>query len=140
MAVGLNTGHHHPDIFHDGDAAREDRDWGLAQLDSVLERPSISGVTSGGHVTMIDSSRADTWWHTWLSLTHFGHHTLHHLFPTVDHTRLPALYPILARTMKEFGESFQTRSATELVIGQFRQLARDRTNTVPPGPKRVPVA
>lgn len=42
--LGFNAAHHHPEIFHDGDAARVDRDWGLAQIDTVRDREDISGV------------------------------------------------------------------------------------------------
>jgi hypothetical protein len=42
--VGLTAAHHHPDIFHEGDAIRGDRDWGLSQLDAVRDRPSINGA------------------------------------------------------------------------------------------------
>ena len=31
----------------------------------------------------------------WLNMTTFGDHQLHHLFPTVDHSKLPLLYPLL---------------------------------------------
>jgi hypothetical protein len=141
LAVGLNTGHHHPDIFHDGDAPRKDSDWGLAQLDTVRDRTVISGVRTyekvknGRIFTQIDASESSTFLHRLMVLTNFGHHALHHLFPAIDHYHLPKLYPVLEQTMNEFGEVFKTDSAWNLIIGQFRQLARVDSNIVPPGPK-----
>lgn len=36
--VGLTAAHHHPDIYHEGDAMRDNPDWGLCQLDAVRDR------------------------------------------------------------------------------------------------------
>lgn len=38
-----------------------------------------------------------------LSAVSFGRHTLHHLFPTVDHSKLDLLLPIFAKTCEDFG-------------------------------------
>lgn len=75
--------HHHPHIFHDGDAVGEERDWGLLQLDAVVDRPDIKS-------------------NKFLVLTHFGDHILHHLFPTLDHELLPELLPVVEETCREF--------------------------------------
>ncbi|GBP98303.1 Cytochrome b5-related protein [Eumeta japonica] len=58
--------HHTPAIYHDGDAQRKDRDWGLYQLDTVIDRSDIKKSQ-------------------FMVLTHYGDHALHHLFPTLDH-------------------------------------------------------
>lgn len=93
---------------------REDRDWGLGQLDAVRDR-------------------ADHGSSPFLVLTLFGDHALHHLFPTVDHCRLPALYPTLRETLAEFGVEYRFTTAWELFKGAFKQLARNKPNPRPPG-------
>nr|CAD7439931.1 unnamed protein product [Timema bartmani] len=113
-AIGFNAGHHHPGVFHDGDAPRKDRDWGLGQLDAVKDRKWISA-------------------NILLVLTNFGNHALHHLFPTVDHDKLYDLKGVFKQTCKEFGVDFELAGVWECISGQFRQLARDKANPVPPG-------
>nr|CAD7571279.1 unnamed protein product [Timema californicum] len=112
--IGLNAGHHHPEVFHDGDTPRKDRDWGLFQLDAVRERKEVMSCT-------------------FLALISFGHHALHHLFPSLDHGRLQQLYPALEDTCKEFGIPFEVSTVWEMLSGQFRQLARTEPNPLPPG-------
>lgn len=46
--VGLVVAHHHPEIYHEGDAMREDRDWGLCQLDAVRDRYKILSFCTRG--------------------------------------------------------------------------------------------
>lgn len=80
--VGLHAAHHHPEIFHDGDEPRskDNYDWGISQLDAVMERKEITGSP-------------------FLVLTNFGDHALHHLFPTLDHSTLEMLYPTFKKVM-----------------------------------------
>nr|CAD7423343.1 unnamed protein product [Timema monikensis] len=108
--IGFNAGHHHPGVFHDGDAPRKDRDWGLGQLDAVKDRKWISA-------------------NILLVLTNFGNHALHHLFPTVDHDKLYDLKGVFKQTCKEFGVDFELAGVWECIAGQFRQLARDKYPT-----------
>lgn len=68
--------------------------------------------------------------HHLLALTHFGHHALHHLFPTLDHGVLPQLYPILFETMNEFEVDLESNPWYHCVSGQFRQLARIEPNPI----------
>ncbi|KAF5293584.1 hypothetical protein FQA39_LY03069 [Lamprigera yunnana] len=114
--IGVNAAHHHPEIFHEGDAPRSrgNIDWGLFQLDAVSDRYEITG-------------------NTFLVLTNFGDHALHHMFPTLDHSTLKYLYPIFEATMEKFGVNLRMKSQMELVAGQFRQLSRETPNMVPPG-------
>lgn len=112
VSIGVNAAHHHPDIFHEGDAVRVDRDWGLHQLDAVADNTGVSG-------------------NSFLVLTHFGEHSLHHLFPTLDHTILPQLLPIVVDVCKEFNVKLRYMSRWELVKGQFKQLARTETKDTP---------
>jgi fatty acid desaturase len=71
------------------------------------------------------------------ALTNFGYHGLHHLFPAVDHSRLPLLYPALKKTCEEFRVSFAEYSLLEMYKGQFLQIARNTPNLIPPGQTEV---
>ncbi|KAI8118036.1 Cytochrome b5-related protein [Lucilia cuprina] len=114
--IGLNAAHHDPEIFHEGDANREDRDWGLYQVDTIIDRGDLKGSQ-------------------FLVLTHFGDHVLHHLFPTLDHGILPQLYPVLYETLEEFKCELREINHLEHIIGQHKQLLRIETNPKPPGSK-----
>lgn len=111
--IGINAAHHTPNILHDGDAIREDRDWGLYQLDAVIDRSDIKGSQ-------------------FMVLTHFGEHALHHLFPTLDHGILPQLYPELKKTIEEFKGELRETTLLHHIIGQNQQLLRTKPNPVPP--------
>ena len=84
---------------------RDDLDWGLMELDAVRDRK------------IIDDS-------TFLILTNFGLHGLHHLLPTVDHAHLELCLPAFQETCREFGIDTDKFSSWELVKGQYQQLAR----------------
>ncbi|XP_014212315.1 cytochrome b5-related protein-like isoform X2 [Copidosoma floridanum] len=105
--IGLTAAHHHPDIFHDGDICRQDPDWGLMELDAVRDR------------YVIDDS-------TFLALTNFGLHGLHHLLPTVDHDYLELCQQAFRDTCREFGVDIKQFSSWELIKGQYQQLARNQ--------------
>ncbi|XP_071447528.1 cytochrome b5-related protein-like [Hetaerina americana] len=112
--IGLNAGHHHPEVFHAGDAERKDNDWGLAQIDAVMDRVEVcNGIPE-------------------FSLVTFGNHTLHHLFPTVDNAHLSQLYPVFLQTCKEFGKEFKFGNVWITTKGQFQQLANNKPNPKPP--------
>nr|XP_022908492.1 cytochrome b5-related protein-like [Onthophagus taurus] len=112
--IGTNAAHHAPDIFHDGDAARDEKDFGIAQLDAVIDREEILGS------------------HLW-TLTTFGQHALHHLFPTIDHGLLKFIYQVFEETMNEFGVGLRLSNSFKLMKGQFRQIAKVEPNLIPPG-------
>lgn len=114
--IGLNAAHHDPRIYHEGDVSREDRDWGLYQVDTIIDRGDLKGSQ-------------------FLVLTHFGEHALHHLFPTLDHGILPQLYPVLYETLDEFKCELRECTHFEHIIGQHKQLLRTKTNPNPPGSK-----
>lgn len=65
------------------------------------------------------------------TLTNFGDHCLHHLFPTVDHALLPDLAKIVLSTCKEFEMEFRSKPWWKMFIGQFEQLLRTEGNPVP---------
>lgn len=60
----------------------------------------------------------------WTLIT-FGHHTLHHFFPTVDHGVLPQLNETFLETCKEFEMELREYTWWPLIVGQFDQLVRD---------------
>lgn len=111
--IGLNAAHHTPAIYHDGDAQRKDHDWGLYQLDTVIDRSDLKHSQ-------------------FMVLTHYGDHALHHLFPTLDHGILPQLYPVFNKTLSEFKEVLREATFLEHIIGQNQQLLRTKANGQPP--------
>ncbi|XP_022228126.2 LOW QUALITY PROTEIN: cytochrome b5-related protein [Drosophila obscura] len=115
--IGLTAAHHDPRILHDGDAQRTDRDWGLYQMDTVIDRRDVK-------------------WLDLLVLTHFGDHALHHLFPTLDHGVLKHLYPELNQTIQEFDAELREMNHWGHIKGQTQQLLRMEANPVPPGSKK----
>lgn len=104
--VGLNAGHHNHHCVHDGDVLRADQqlDWGLYTLDTVIENSDTKAPV--------------------LALTHFGHHALHHLLPTIDHGLLPQLYPVLYETLRDFDTELNEFPWFFHICGQLLQLAR----------------
>ncbi|XP_075152428.1 cytochrome b5-related protein [Haematobia irritans] len=116
--IGLNASHHTPEISHDGDALREDRDWGLYQLDTIIDRGDIKR----SH---------------FMNLTHFGDHALHHLFPTLDHGVLPQLQSIFLETLHEFKGEMREITFLDHIIGQNKQLLRTVANPIPPSQRNT---
>lgn len=108
--VAINAGHHHTEIFHEGDELKS-LDFGIYQLAATIDRNDVK-----------DS--------LFLTLTNFGHHTLHHLFPTLDHGLLPQLNDILLITCKEFEQELREFPWWKLVVGQFQQLARTQPSKI----------
>ena len=97
--------HRHPDLYHPGDCpndatVKNDMDWGVYQLDTGYD---VTGKSDNFIMKM----------------TTFGDHRLHHLFPTVDHSKLCHLYPVVEETCKEFGVPFETKSAWDMLCGHF---------------------
>ncbi len=78
----------------------------LCQLDAVRERSD--GIYD----------------HLFFNLTRYGDHSLHHLFPTVCHSKLPYLRPALLETLGKFKETLLTFPEWQLFVGTFQQLQR----------------
>ncbi|XP_055306129.1 cytochrome b5-related protein-like [Sitodiplosis mosellana] len=107
--IALNADHHHPEVVHDGDPVRKSYDWGLYSVDTIMDRQELRG-------------------NTLLTLTNFGDHALHHLFPTLDHGILPELYDDFFATLLEFEAECQCYPwFFETIKGQFQQLSRIET-------------
>lgn len=90
---------------------RENLDWGLYSMDTIMDNSDFRK-------------------HNLIALTHFGHHALHHLFPTIDHGVLDRLYPTLYATMEEFKVHLDCYPWYHHIYGQLRQLARVTANSV----------
>lgn len=63
-----------------------------------------------------------------VTLATFGDHTLHHLFPTLDHSIIPLLKDTFEDTCGEFGLDLAPKTYTNFISGQFRQLVRVTPN------------
>lgn len=60
-----------------------------------------------------------------LTLANFGDHSLHHLFPTLDHGILSELYDDFFETLMEFEAECKCYPwFFETIKGQFQQLSR----------------
>ncbi|XP_037978503.2 cytochrome b5-related protein [Plutella xylostella] len=112
MVFGLTAGHHGNENFFEGDIPRDTTlDWGLHQLDAIVERVEYSG--HGNH---------------FMSLTGFGDHALHHLFPTLDHAELEFLYPTLVHHCEKYDTELRMTTFPQAVVSQAKQLARKKQN------------
>jgi len=121
LTINFSWTHHHPDLYHAGDAMRTNRDWGLHIIDTTLDFDRTT----------------DTWGclSTPLQLTTFGHHLLHHFFPTVDLSKLELLYPALHAACEEHGESYPFHPVLSLICATHAQLNRNQPNLL--GDSRV---
>ena len=106
VVTSITTTHHHPEIWISGNEGEVDRDWGLFQLKTTKE---------------IDKSKS-----LFLISVTFGDHLLHHLFPTVDHSKLYLIYPILEQTLKDFNinDFSPFKSPFNLICGYHQSLAK----------------
>jgi hypothetical protein len=113
-AIALNAGHHHPDVYHEGDELPKGMDFGIYQMNAVIDRHDFI-MNKNNH---------------FVNLTTFGHHTLHHLFPTLEHGLLQYLEEPLLKTCKEFEVELREYPWWPLIVGQFKQLLRDKPRTL----------
>jgi hypothetical protein len=113
LTTGLLVGHygdttwrqgeHHPDI-------KALNDFGAFQLETCGDRIELYAPTTDLGLPLLVST--------------FGEHTLHHLFPSLDHAYHRHLYPVLAQTCNEFQIRFEFTSTWDMVKGFLRQLSR----------------
>ena len=85
--ISLGAGHHNPLVWHQGDTIVDSLDWGLFQIISVARFETVDK-------------------NLFLTSVSFGNHALHHLLPSVDHSKLPLLRDTYELTCKEFGVNF----------------------------------
>ena len=108
--TALIATHRHPLLYHAGDESHPtSQDWGIHQLDTVRD---------------VEKSPSLFW-----VATSFGNHLLHHLFPTVDHSKLDLLWPALKETCLEFDLDYQYMSHMNMLAGLPSQLAREEGTT-----------
>lgn len=80
-------------------------DWGMHELEAVMDRPEINN----NHFKV---------------MTFFGHHALHHLFPTIDHAALEYLYPVFLENCQKFRANFRLMPQLDLFIGQLKMTQK----------------
>ena len=105
--MALSAGHHNPTNVHEGDEFKS-LDYGLYQLRCTIDRAEAKS-------------------NLFMTLTHFGDHLLHHLFPSLDHSLLPQLKDTFIETCTEFKEEITECTMLDALIGQFKQLSRTET-------------
>lgn len=105
--IAVNAGHHGPEITHEGDEIKG-LDYGIFQLGATIDRVEAAS-------------------NLFVSLTHFGHHILHHMFPSLDHSILPQLNDVFIETCIEFKGDPRDCTMLEAVVAQFQQLSRTET-------------
>ena len=108
--VALNAGHHHPEITHEGDEL-ESLDFGYIQMGATIDR--------------IEADK-----NLFTALSTFGTHTLHHLFPSIDHGLLPQLKDVFEETCNEFDIEMRKFHWYTLMRGQFNQLERTEVSVI----------
>lgn len=86
-------------------------DFGIYQMNAVIDRNDIKQSQ-------------------FITLVTFGHHTLHHLFPTLDHALLPQIHDVLIQTCKEFELELREYPWWPLILGQFEQLIRTKPKSL----------
>lgn len=86
-------------------------DFGIHQLDTIVERIDYAG-------------------NHFKSITRFGDHALHHLFPTLDHAELKYLYPTLIEHCEKFEAHLRTNTFYEALLSSSKQLIRKRPNNL----------
>lgn len=86
-------------------------DFGIFQLCTVVDRREVK--------------KSQFW-----TLITFGHHTLHHMFPTIDHGLLPQLHEIFIETCHEFKMELREFTWWPMIYGQFQQLNRTKPKTL----------
>lgn len=105
--VAFNAGHHGPTIVHEGDEFKG-LDFGIYQLGATVDRIEAKS-------------------NLFMTLTHFGDHMLHHMFPSLDHSLLPQLSETFIETCNDFKEELREFTLLEAMLGQFQQLSRTKT-------------
>ena len=75
----------------------------------------------GKHIflTTIDHSTDYSLFWSFYLFAGFNNHIAHHLFPTVDHSRLPEIKEIIISTAKEFNMEYKTYSFSHLMYGMI---------------------
>lgn len=59
-----------------------------------------------------------------MAQTHYGNHTMHHMFPTIDNVFLPQLYDILIETCNELKNEINGIAMWDGLKEQIKQMSR----------------
>ncbi|KAI9019130.1 hypothetical protein DFJ74DRAFT_676117 [Hyaloraphidium curvatum] len=113
LNVGLLAGHYGDEAWRQGDLAppvKKIRDFGLLQLEATSDRVELYAPN---HDLMLP-----------FILSTFGDHSMHHLFPTVDHAYHRHLYGDLAEVCNRFGIRFAFTSTWDEIVMFWRQISR----------------
>ncbi|KAI9010183.1 hypothetical protein DFJ74DRAFT_686289 [Hyaloraphidium curvatum] len=108
-ASAFVNGHHDEVTWRQSEGempSEEMKDFGLFQME----------VTGDKRETYLIKNNV---WRTIVNLTTLSDHTMHHLFPAVDHAYYGLLYPELADACRKFGVRFETRTTAEMVSGMI---------------------
>jgi fatty acid desaturase len=108
--IAINAGHHGYNIVHEGDEFKS-LDFGIYQLGATIDR-----IETNDNLP--------------IALASFGNHTLHHLFPSLDHALLPQLRGILLETCAEFEWEIKQSTLLHALVEQFKQLGRTHVMSV----------
>lgn len=106
--MAINAGHHGPRNVHEGDEFKS-LDYGIYQLATTIDRVEVTNSN------------------LFLSLTHFGNHILHHLFPALDHALLPQFRELALETCLDFQEELRECKLLEAFVDQIAQQSRTET-------------
>ncbi|KAI9005561.1 hypothetical protein DFJ74DRAFT_773841 [Hyaloraphidium curvatum] len=117
ISMGLYAGHHSDFIYRQDDAYAPPLDFGLYQLEATADRVEVYSSTSVLSLPGV--------------LVTLGDHTMHHLFPTIDHAYHRFLYADLARTCKEFGVRFEFTTLWDMIKGFYTSQSRTELNSEP---------
>lgn len=101
------SSHHAPSRLHEGDEFKS-LDFGIYQLGATFDRHESNS-------------------NLFMTLAHFGLHSLHHMFPSLDHALLPQLQETFEKTCIEFEVETKKFSFLYGFVGHFQQLARTKT-------------
>ena len=108
--MAVNAGHHGAEIVHEGDEFQS-LDYGIYQMGATIDR-----IEANLNLPM--------------TLATFGNHTLHHLFPSLDHALLPQLREVFLQTCEEYEWELKKYSMLHAAIEQFKQLGRCKIVTL----------
>lgn len=87
----------------------ENPDWGIHQVEALLDRKDINS-------------------NVFTVITLFGEHTLHHMFPTLDHAVLKYLHPIFLDLCEKFQANYRMSNQFNMVIGHIKEVMRTDFN------------
>ncbi|CAH0605493.1 unnamed protein product [Chrysodeixis includens] len=112
FTIAVSAAHHHPDAIKDGDQpASETPDWGIHQIEAVLDRKDVNS-------------------NVFAVMTLFGDHALHHIFPTLDHGLLKYLHPLFIQHCEKFQANYRVSTQFKMAVGQIKETMRTEFKSI----------